>query len=241
MKLKHAILTKVVVVLFFSSAVYGQDESTTSGTIGYGFKAGAAMTEFSSSYHTGSRLGFTAGGFGTYGFNDMVSIQAEVAYLQTGGTYVQFRDESRFGSVVDLNTKNVKNASVAVHSVYLPVQALLSPFSNPIMPKFLIGPYAAYNVASIEYYQKTGQTNGGVFVTAAGEDVVTDQYEDFQFGAVAGLQLHVPTEGSFDLIVGATYSYGITPIRKSFSYIDLAEVTEDVTANALLITVGVKF
>ncbi|MTI24820.1 porin family protein [Fulvivirga kasyanovii] len=240
MKLVQVVYAKALLMLFCVSSAFAQEEAT-SATIEYGFKAGAVMSELSSSYHTGSRLGFTAGAFGSYQINDMLAVQAEVAYFQSGGTYLQFKDESRFGGSSDFFNNHVKDASVTLHNIYVPVQARFAPFSNPAFPKFLIGPYMSYNISATESYQKTGQLNGNVFVTAAGEDVVSDQYKNFQFGAVAGLQFDIPTEGSFDLVIGAAYQYGITPVKESFSYIDFVEVTEDVTANAFSFTVGVKF
>lgn len=239
MKLIQVILAKAFLLLFCVSSAFAQDE--TGNPIGFGFKAGAVMSELSSSYHTGPRLGFTVGGFGSYQINDMLAVQAELAYFQSGGSYLQFKDESRFGGSSDFFNKHVKDASVVLHNIYLPVQASITPFSNPAFPKFLIGPYVSYNLAARETYQTTGQINGNVFVTTSGESVVSDQYKNFQFGAVAGLQFDIPTEGSFDLVIGAAYKYGITPVKESFSYIDFVEVTEDVTSNAFSFTVGVKF
>ncbi|MBL6446060.1 PorT family protein [Fulvivirga sp. 29W222] len=238
MKLIQVVFAKALMMLFCVSPALAQEEA--SGTIGYGFKAGAVMSELNSSYHTGSKFGFTAGAFGSYQINDLIAVQAEVAYFQSGGTYLQFVDESRFGGSSDFFNKHVMDASVTLHNIYVPIQARFAPFSSSALPKFLVGPYVAYNISATESYQKTGQLNGNVFVTAAGEDVVSDQYKNFQFGAVAGFQFDIPTDYSFDLIIGASYQYGITPVKESFSYIDFVEVTEDVTANALSFTVGVK-
>ncbi len=191
--------------------------------------------------HTGARVGLVAGGFAQYQFNSRIGIQLDLAYFQQGGTYIQFRDDTRFGAGDDFLTRNVKDASVILHNVFIPLQVRISPFHSRLMPKIVLGPYADINLEATEKYQRTGELDGGVYATATGEDVVTDQYEVLQFGAVGGFQFELPFEGNTELIVGMAYKYGITPVKRSHSYIDFAGVREDLRGHALVISVGVKF
>ncbi len=240
MKLISLVMAKALLFIFCANAVYAQDESNDL-PIHYGVKVGVVSSEFNSSYHSGSRIGFTAGIFGTYEINEMFGVQAELAYFQFGGSYLQFRDESRFGGSDDIFNKNVKDADVSLHNVFLPIQLSIKLSDNPVVPKLLVGPYVSYTPYATESYQKTGQLEGGVFVTTAGTSQVTDQYKDFQFGATIGFQFEIPSDADYTLLIGGNYQYGITPVKQSFSYIDFVEVNENVYSNAFNFSVGVKF
>ncbi len=240
MKLISVAAAKALMLIFFANVSYAQEESSEL-PIQYGVKVGVVSSEFNSSYHSGSRTGFTAGIFGIYQINEMFSVQAELAYFQFGGAYLQFRDESRFGGSDDVFSKNVKDADVSLHNVFLPIQLSIKLTDNPVAPKLLLGPYVSYTPYATESYQTTGQLNGGVFVTTAGTSQVTDQYNDFQFGATIGFQFEIPSEGDYSLLIGGNYQYGITPVKQSFSYIDFVEVSENVYSNAFNFSIGVKF
>lgn len=240
MKLISLVMAKALLFVFCANALYAQEEPDNF-PIKYGVKIGVVSSEFNSSYHSGSRIGFAAGIFGIYEINEMFGVQAELSYFQFGGSYLQFRDESRFGGSDDVFNRNVKDADVSLHNIYLPIQLSIKFFDNPIVPKFLIGPYISYTPYATESYQTTGQLEGGVFVTTAGKSQVTDQYKDFQFGATIGFQFEIPSDADYTLLIGGNYQYGITPVKQSFSYIDFVEVTENVYSNAFNFSVGVKF
>jgi len=233
-----------VFALVFSTGVYAQEEQSDGGggSFNFGFKTGVNFHEFTSQPpHTGGKMGFLAGGYALYEFSDLIAVQIELAYFQQGGTYVQFIDDTRFGAPENFFTKNVKNASATLHNVYIPLQAKLTFFSQPYLPKLLIGPYMDINFAATESYQKTGEIDDNIYVTTKGDAVVTDQYQTLQFGAMAGLEFNIPTGTDWDMIFGVTYKYGISPVKKSYSYIDYYAVTEDFYTNALAITLGVEF
>lgn len=240
MKLISLVMAKALLIIFCATSLYAQDESGNF-PIQYGVKVGVVSSEFNSSYHSGSRMGITAGVFGAYEINEMFGVQAELAYYQFGGSYLQFKDETRFGGSGDIYNKNVKDANVTLHNIYLPIQLSIKPFYSPVFPKILVGPYISYTPYATESYQTTGQLDGGVFVTTTGTNQVTDQYKDFQFGATVGLQFEIPTEANYQILVGANYNYGITPVKESFSYIDFVEVTENVYNNTFNFSIGVKF
>ncbi|MCG8389517.1 MAG: PorT family protein [Cytophagales bacterium] len=236
------ITLKLLVWITFLTGSLASYAQEVAGGFSYGIKLGPVVSSFSSSQpHTGLNLGVTAGGFAAYQFSDLVAIQAEVAYFQQGGSYVQFIDDTRFGAPDNFLTRNVKDANVILHNVYIPLQAKITPFSGSISPSFLLGPYADINFAATESYERTGVIDGRVYTTASGDDVVTDQYEMFQFGAAAGFQFEFPFQGDREIVINGTYKYGITPIKESYSYIDFNEVTEDITSNAFALTIGIQF
>jgi hypothetical protein len=216
-------------------------EETSSTSFSYGFKAGTNFHSFTDQQpHTSGKIGYSAGIFGKYSFGSVVSLQMEAAYFQQGGEYIQFIDESRYGAPVNYDTKHVKEASVTLHNVYVPLQAHLSFFDKPYLPDLLIGPYMDVNFAATESYEKTGQVDSK-YVTTVGSDVVTDQYEMLQFGATAGLSFNVPTNKDFSFLFDVSYKYGIFPVKESYSYIDYYGVTGDINSDALSVTIGLKF
>ncbi len=240
-KLKIVLCTLSIVFFTFSS--YAQEAQSDQGnTINYGIKGGVTFHEFTNQPpHTGGEMGFLAGVFGSYEFSDLIALQMELGYFQQGGTYIQFKDDTRFGVPESFVSKNVKDASVTLHNLYIPLQAKFSPFSQSYLPKLLIGPYLDVNFAATESYQKTGEIEDDVYITTSGDAVVTDQYEMFQVGAVAGLEFIIPTNANWNMIFGISYKYGLMPAKKSYSYIDYYAVTEDFYTNALSITIGVQF
>lgn len=230
-------------IVFFTFSSHAQEEQSDQGnTINYGIKGGVTFHEFTNQPpHTGGKMGFSAGVFGSYEFSDLIALQMELGYFQQGGTYVQFIDDTRFGVPESYISKNVKNASVTLHNIYVPLQAKLTIFSQSYLPKLLIGPYLDVNFAATESYQKTGEIEDDIYVTTNGDAVVTDQYEMFQFGAVAGMEFYIPTNANWNMLLGISYKYGIMPVKKSYSYIDYYAVTEDFNSNALSITLGIQF
>jgi hypothetical protein len=221
----------------------GSGESKSSmNNIEYGIKVGAVYHNFTNlPPHTSGKMGFTAGIFGTYPFSDLIAVQLDLAYFQQGGKYIMFKDDTRFGVTESFVSKNVKDASVTLHNVYVPLQAKLNLFSQSYLPKILIGPYMDFNFYATESYQRTGEIEDNIYGTAIGNDVVTDQYEQFQFGVMAGLEFQIKTGSSWDMLFGVSYKYGLTPAKKSFSYIDYFAVSEDLYTNALSMTLGIKF
>ena len=248
--MRNNLLTVKIVLLGLlllgsSGAIRAQEEQSdekTSGTsLSFGFKAGTNFHSFTDQQpHTSGKIGYSAAAFGKYPFSGLFAVQMEVGYFQQGGNYVKFIDETRYGAPENYDTKHVKDASVTLHNVYVPLQAHLSFFDKVYLPDLLIGPYMDVNFAATESYEKTGQINDQ-FVTTTGSNVVTDQYMMLQFGATAGLSFSIPTSKDFSFLFDVSYKYGIFPVKESYSYIDFYNVADDINSNALSVTVGVKF
>jgi hypothetical protein len=218
------------------------DEKESTGTpLSFGLKAGTNFHSFTNQQpHTGSKLGYSGGIFLLYSFNETVAVQLDAAYFQQGGRYIQFIDETRFGAPENYSTKYVKDATVTLHNVFIPLQAHISFFNEPYLPDLLVGPYVDFNFAAVENYEKTGQINDQ-FVTTVGSDIVTDEYKMFQYGATAALNFTIPTSKKISVLFDVAYKYGIFPVMESYSYIDLYNVTGDINSNAVSVTLGVKF
>lgn len=242
-KLRTVLCMLSLVFLTLNGFAQEQQTQTSSGfSLNFGIKGGVNFHEFTNQPpHMGGGMGYSLGVFGLYEFNDMLALQMELGYFQQGGTYLKFYDDTRFGVPESFFSKNVKDASVILHNIYVPLQAKVTFSSQAYIPRLLIGPYMDYNFAAKETFEKTGEIEDGVYVTSNGSAVVTDQYEMFQFGIVAGLEFVIPTDKNWDMLFGVSYKYGLTPAKKAYSYIDYYTVNEDFNTNALSITLGVKF
>jgi hypothetical protein len=218
------------------------DEDKSTGTpLSFGLKAGTNFHSFTNQQpHTGSKIGYSGGFFALYSFSETIAVQLDAAYFQQGGRYIQFIDETRFGASEYYSTKYVKDASVTLHNVFLPLQAHISVFDEAYLPDLLVGPYVDINFAATETYEKTGQINDQ-YVTTVGSEIVTDEYKMLQYGATAALSFTIPTNKNMSVLFDVAYKYGIFPVKESYSYIDLYSVSGDINSNALSVSLGVKF
>lgn len=212
------------------------------GDLKFGIKGGATFSSFSNGQpHTGSKSGFTLGAYGHYPFSDLLGILVEASYFQQGGSFVRFKDETRFGADQDFFTKNVTSSQITFHNIEVPVLLRVSiPTSSDLKPLFFAGPSVGINVKASEKYERTGELDNGVYVTASGNRSVTSQYSMYQFGANAGLGVEMPL-GDHTLSVDARYRYGINSVKKAYSYIDFYGVSEKLYTNSLVFTVGFGF
>ena len=218
------------------------DDDYVSWGLSYGAKVGMVVSELNNNQpHTGSRIGASAGGFAEFYFSDVIAVHSGVSYFQQGGTFTQFINNSRFGSDDNFLNNHVREAEVTLHTVHVPLQAKIMPFGTGNMPHLLIGGFADYIFDASEKFEKTGTVGGNIYTTATGTERVTDQYEPFHFGAIAGIQLELPFQGDMEWVINASYKYGITPVKQAHSYIDFNEVAEEMTNNAFLFSIGLKF
>lgn len=246
----HFLMSMVVCLCIFLFGSIGvinaqeeqsDEEKSTGIPLSFGLKAGTNFHSFTDQQpHTGSKMGYSGGLFVMYSFSNAVAVQLDAAYFQQGGRYIQFVDETRFGAPEEYSTKYVKDASVTLHNVFVPLQARISVSNEPYLPDLLIGPYIDVNFAATETYEKTGQINDQ-YVTTVGNDVVTDQYKMLQYGATAALSFTIPTNKNLSVLFDVAYKYGVFPVKEGFSYIDLYNVSGDINSNALSVSVGIKF
>lgn len=231
--------SKFLLAVFFcliSLKGFSQDESVSQ--LNFIVKAGAVMSEFSNGQpHTGQKLGFTAGVNVAYRLNDLISVQAEPAYLQQGGTFTRFSDDSRFGDASSISAVYTTTNNITTHNVDLPVMAKFHlPQFGDIDTYAVIGPSVTYNFYTGNEFERTYHYNQ-TFSTVSGYEVVTREYEKFQYGATAGIGGAISV-GSRKLYIDLRYKYGITPVKKSYSYIDIYQVSGDLHTNSYYFTIG---
>lgn len=237
--LKHLASAICGALIVFSSTT-GKAQTEDTDPIKYGVKAGLNVNSFGGAPHSGSNLGFSVGAFGSYTLSDIAAVQVEASYFQQGGTLTKFKDDTRFGAPEDFFTKNVTTSSMSLQNIEIPILFKVSlPLGEEIKPQFLIGPSVGINLRNVEKYSTTGELSNGVYVTAKGRNQVGN-YERFQYGLNAGVGFEIPM-GSVNLMLDARYRYGITAAKKSYSYINLARVSENITVNTVSFTFGVGF
>jgi hypothetical protein len=232
----------IVFVCGLNLVVYAQDEQTSmsAGPFSFGVRAGFVTSYFSHEQpHTGYKIGFTIGGLATYAFSDNFSIQAEPAYLQQGGTFMRFTDNTRFGDTSPYAIYTT-SSDITLHNIDLPVLAKYSlPAFGNFKPNVVLGPAIAYTVTADEHYTKTYSLSQ-VFFTATGYKFSTSEYQHFQFGATAGIGGEVSL-GTKRLLIDLRYRYGITPAKKGFSYVDFSGVQGDLRTHSISFAVGIGF
>lgn len=233
-----------LIVLFLAGNLQAQKDAATESPgvdrkISFGFQTGVVVSTFSDEQpHTGEKIGFMMGGIVTYSLSDRFSIQSEPSYLQQGGSLLRFVDNTRFGDTSPFSIYNT-NSRVTVHSLDLP---FFFRYQLPVLESFksyvAIGPAIGFTLAVSDRYERTYQF-GQTYSTVTGQQYVTSQYEPIQFGVTTGIGGEVSLGGNKRLLVGMRYRYGITPIKKGFSYIDLYQVQGDIRTHSFYLMFGI--
>jgi hypothetical protein len=158
--------------------------------------------------------GFHAGVFGKYSVLEFLSVRAELIYNLQGSGVEDYR------ALSDLYRKDVK---LAFHNAALPIiveLGLPGMAEAKVQPKLLLGGYYSYLFYARESYSNVAQLSGSPSVVFEGFTNVTDQFNQHQFGAIAGIGADVlifSRPVSLDL----RYQYNVNPVNKNgteFSY-----------------------
>lgn len=227
-----------MVLALLAQPLLAQDSENVS-KLRFGARVGAVVSNFSKEQpHTGARFGFMAGGVIECAIADVLSLQAEPAYMQQGGRFVRFYDDTRFGSFDNLYEVYTTNADIKLHTIDIPILAkyTLSKIGD-FKPNVVFGPAIGYTFGAANSYQTTFHYQR-TFTTTNAFRYETSQYEPFQLGVTAGVGGEVSL-GSKRLMIDFRYRYGITPVKKGFSYIDIFTVQGDLRTNSAFVTVGI--
>lgn len=227
-------------IVLSGSLVYGQDDSTIG--LRYGVRLGGVAGYFGEEQpHTGAKLGFTIGGVVEYGISPNLSLQAEPAYMQQGGKFLRFIDDTRFGNDETIFSRYVSNSNITVHAIDLPILAKYKIAKiGDVQLNVMAGPSVAYTLYASDSFERT-YTFGSTFSTINGFQIVTSQYQPFQLAATGGVGGEVSLGGTKRLLIDLRYRYGITPVKKGYSYIGLYDVQGDLRTHAVYFTLGLGF
>lgn len=242
-----SILGFVSVFLFLNTANAQSKADTTSvesipSKFEIGIAGGLTVNKFSNGQpQTGINTGYVAGLLVTYNIYKQFSLQLEANFIQQGGQLLTFKDDTRFGLPEDFATKNVKNSSVHLNSLNIPLFLRYSiPLKKEWKPAVYIGGSYAYNFNATARYQKTGDLLPGedIVSTVSDSENVTSRYNRDRINLLIGADLRLPLFNKVKLLLDFRYLAGATPARESYSYMEKVGFGSDIRSNSFVSKLG---
>jgi opacity protein-like surface antigen len=207
----------------------------------YGGKFGTTISQFTNQQpHTSVKQGITLGGFAGFNFNDKMTVQLELNYLQEGSQLlsVEHSWDLSNSSWIEIKTDN---QNVTLHNLDIP---LMFKYSYPLGTSkifVVVGPALGINFHSGIKHETTILTEIGSVSTYTGEENITSKIERYNVGITAGIGFEVPVFTSNYLLFDLRYRYGMMPVYKGYSYRGLPQITGDLQNNTMYITIGFGF
>ena len=232
-----SLIVFVLALYDYSHSQNSTDDSSSlsDGSIRFGVRAGGIYNTFNHA-QPGTSENFGIGGsfLAEKPISGKISIQGELSYLQQGGTYTRFTDNTVPGDLpflaITSSRINAQYGDLALLAKYQITQI------DKIIVNVTVGGAFGYNIGVINKYERT-YYDSRMFYTTYGKQMITHLFQPFQVGAVGGLGTEVGV-GSKRLLIDFRYRYGLTPAMKSFSYIDLPTVKGDLYTNSFYIMIG---
>lgn len=207
-----------------------------------GIAGGLTVNKFSSGQpQTGINTGYDAGLLLTYNVYKQWSIQLEASFTQQGGQLLTFKDDTRYGLPESFTTKNVKNSSVHLNSLNIPLLVRYTiPLRKDWKPSLYLGGSYAYNFNAIDRYQKTGDLLPGedIITTASDSENVTSRYNRDRLNLIVGADLRLPLFSKVKLLLDFRYLAGATPARENYTYTEKVGFGSDIKSNSFVSKLG---
>jgi hypothetical protein len=245
-KSSRYILLVVVAPFFYQNICIAQNNVKRSADqdqskFEIGIAGGLSLNKFSGQPQTGFNTGYTAGLLLTYNFYKEFSLQLEANSLQQGGQLISIKDDTRIGLPESFTTKNIKNSSIHLNSIEVP---LLIKYNFKLQqswkPALYIGGSYVYNYNATDHYQKTGNLLPGEYIIATVEDTqnVSSQYNSNRFNFIVGGNVQLPLFNSLKLLIDFRYLTGLSPARENYSYMEKIGFGSDIKSNSFVSKVG---
>jgi hypothetical protein len=207
-----------------------------------GISGGFSANRFASGQpHTGANTGYVAGLLLNYGIYKHFNIQLEANFLQQGGRLLSFKDDTRYGLPESFSTKNLKNSSVILNSLDIPLLLrYVFPLRKDWQPALYLGGSYSYNFNVTEHYQKTGYLLPGedIVATVADTENVTSMYNRNRLNVIVGADLRLPLFSTVKLLLDFRYMTGVTPARENYSYMEKVGFGSDIRSNSFVSKIG---
>ena len=207
-----------------------------------GVAGGLAVNKFSNGQpQTGTNTGYAAGLLLTYHVHQQWSVQVEASFVQQGGQLLSFKDDTRFGLPESFTTKNVKNSSVHLNSLNIPLLLRYTiSLEKDWKPALYLGGSYAYNFNATERYQKTGNLLPGedIITTVSDSDDLTSRYNKDRLNFILGADLRLPLFSNVKLLLDFRYMAGLSPARKNYSYMEKVGFGSDIRSNSFISRIG---
>ncbi len=211
-----------------------------------GIKAGPVYNHFiSNQQHVKGNVGVVAGVAYHHSLSSKMGLVAGLEYLQLGGGLLTIEDNTRYGvsPYLDPFATKARDSKVTLHTVNLPILVKYQLIGDNTGGITLgIGPEVSYTIKATSYDIITLPygANEGYWVTYTQTNLETDNYSPFNIAASANLGFDFMA-GKIPIGLDFKYRYGFTPIRKGYSYLDLADIRSNVYQGTFLFTIEYKF
>ena len=206
----------------------------------FGPKLGISINSFSNEQpHNNITLGFTGGAFVKYAFNNNIAVQIEALYIQQGGRLL-YMDMPNLVGRQNWYMASIENQRIALHNLNIPVLFRYNFPMDDLTISAVIGPDLGFNVSAISQTETTVFTEVGSFHTYTENKDITSNTESFNMAASIGGGIEIPT-GDYMLLVDVRYRYGFTPVYKSYSYVGIPQISDNLNNHSLTLTIGLGF
>jgi hypothetical protein len=241
-------ISVIAVLILFQNVCIAQTKAQPSkpkpstGKFELGIAGGISLNNFTHGQpQTGSNTGYTAGLSVNYRFYKELSVQVEANFLQQGGQLLTFKDDTRYGLPENFLTKNVKNSSISLNGLEIPLLVKYNfKLKQTWKPALYVGGSYIYNYNATDHYQKTGDLLPGedVIATVSDHQNVTSQYNESRLNFIVGANVHLPLFDNIKLLIDFRYLTGLSPARENYSYMEKAGFGSDIRANSFISKIG---
>lgn len=207
-----------------------------------GVAGGFSLNRFSDGQpQTGLNTGYAAGLILNFNLHNAWSLQIEANLLQQGGQLISFKDDTKLGLPESFTTKNVKNSSVRLNSLEIPLLVKYTiPLKQSWRPALYIGGSYAYNLNATDHYQKTGDLLPGedILATVNDSENVTSVFKRERYNMIIGADLRLPLFCNVKMLLDFRYLAGLTPAREHYSYMEKVGFGVDIRSNSFISRIG---
>ncbi len=242
-KLLHFLFSAIICIYFIgnTTAQEGVGNSSELKRINYGVKFGTTITQFTNQQpHTNVKQGITAGGFAAFNFNDHLSLQLELNYLQEGGQLLSIENSWDL-SRISWDLIKTDNQNVTLHNLDIPLMLKISYDLGPSKMSLIAGPALGINFHAGVKHETTVLTEILSTSTYTGNENITSNIERYNVGITAGFGFEIPVFTRNYILIDARYRYGLMPVYKGYSYRGLPQITGDLKSNTIYFTLGFGF
>lgn len=220
MKKMVLVFAASVITLFAAQSVKAQNFT-------FGVKGGLNLSMWTID-ESSLKPGFHIGGFANIQFNEYLAIQPELMYSMMGNRMHENEEVKILGKEYYAELTQTTTS----HNIVVPVMVQIIPIPSL---KIEVGPQFGFNLGMSSHIKfetnVAGQNN-----YERDMDVEKDTYNLFEFGIAAGLSYDITK----NIIVGARYNYGITPLADETKAGDVV-LNEAVHTHNIMISLGYRF
>ena len=218
------------------------DRDSTKTLIQLGLSAGVSFNSFNGQPQSGQQNGYTIGVSAFHEFYKNLGVQVELNWLQQGGQLISFKDDTRIGLPESFSTKNVRNSSVSLNGVEVPVLIRYSfPLKKAWFPAVYGGASYVYNANAVDHYQKTGSLLPGedIIATVTDTETLSSQYKTSRANMIVGAVVQMPLFDRIKLSIDFRYLRGLSAARSNYSYMGKEGFGTDISSNSFISKVGI--